>query len=239
MYFSKPGISLEKTLDFYFSIYKRKGLFDYFEGLEDDLVKQYNALNKDKINSDVDLCQEFFLNMKTGIQQENYDISWSITKALKLITDKKIRPQRIKIKHLYSDFTNLEEIKLQHYKNCNLDLIEPIIVSYYLPIQRLIVIDGNHRLHEAHNRGREKIDAIILSPFANSIIMNERNYKLYIFHHNLTNLVKLCCDPLAWKFMTDKSLEWNTYSGNYTFGNIFLKKILMLIKKPYLPILNC
>ena len=57
MFFSKPGISLEKTLDFYFSIYKIKGLFNYFEGLEDDLVKQYNALNKNKLNSNVDLCQ--------------------------------------------------------------------------------------------------------------------------------------------------------------------------------------
>ncbi|MDY3352014.1 hypothetical protein PG357_08470 [Riemerella anatipestifer] len=235
MHYPKSEISLEKTLDFYFSIYKRKGLFDCFEGLEDDLVQQYIDLKKDKLNSNIDFYQEFFLNVRTGIQQENYDISWSITKASKLIAERRILPRKVMIKSLYADFTNLEEAKLRHYQNCNLSLIEPIIVSFYLPIQKLIVIDGNHRLHEAFSKGYREIDAVILSPFANSLIMNERSYKLYIFHHNLINLVKLCCDPFAWKFEANNSLDWNTYYGNYEFKNIFFKKLLLLIKYPYFP----
>ncbi|WP_420572936.1 hypothetical protein [Kordia sp.] len=226
---------MQKTVDFYFNIFKKKGLFKLFTGLEKDLSSQYNKLINNKLSSNINLIEEFYLNVFTGINNESYDISWSIPKAEKLIKDNKISSVDINISHLYSDVNNLEQQKLQHYQNIDVDLFEPIIVSYYEPIKKLIVIDGNHRVYWSNVKGKKNIKAFILSPFSNPEIMNEKNFQLYVFHHNLVNLINLCCNPLDWKFEANKSLNWNTYYGDVKFKNLFFNKLKMIIKKPYLP----
>lgn len=68
------------------------------------------------------------------------------------------------------------------------------------------------------------IKAHVLSSYDNFFIMNDRNYKLYSFHHNLVNLLELCCNPYLWKFSTNNSLKWDTYNGAFVFSNVILKK---------------
>jgi hypothetical protein len=229
------NINIDRTVDFYFSIFRKKKLFSLFKGLEDDLINQYTDLKKGLFNADFSTIQEFVLNIETGIERESYDISWSIPKASELIMDKKMNYTEVSISHLYSDFSNLEEGKLKHYGHKEVHSFEPIIVSYYLPIRELIVIDGNHRVYTAAQRENKKIKAYVLTAYANSLIMNERSYKLYSFHHNLVNLTQLCCNPAVWKFESNKSLQWSTYNGIVRLNNVFLKKIPLLIKQPYLP----
>ncbi|CAI9682495.1 hypothetical protein [Elizabethkingia anophelis] len=225
-------ISLDNTVDFYFSIFKRKNLFRLFNGLEKDLLDQYKKLKIDNLNSDINLIQEFFLNIGTGIKGEGYDISWSIPKAIKLINERNIDASDIMIDNLYYDFSNLEYEKLNHYKNIDVENFEPIIISFYLPTKELVVIDGTHRLYHAFSRGNKVIKAYVLSSYANSLIMNDRNYKLYSFHHNLVNLLELCCNPYSWKFSTNNSLKWDTYNGGFIFSNVIMKKIFLLSKRP-------
>lgn len=229
------NINIDDTVDFYFSVFRKKKLFNLFDGLEDDLIKQYSELKKNLFNSDFNLVQEFVLNMGTGINEEFYDVSWSIPKAIQLIKNKVINYTEVNVSHLYSDFSNLEKGKLKYYMNKDVESFEPIIVSYYLPTRHFVVIDGNHRLCTAVQRGNKKIKAFMLTSYANSFIMNERSYKLYSFHHNLVNLAQLCCNPVVWKFLCSDSLQWNTYAGTVKFDNVFLKKLLLLIKQPYLP----
>lgn len=225
-------ISLDNTVDFYFSIFKRKNLFKLFNGLEKDLFDQYKKLKKDNLNSDINLIQEFFLNIGTGIKGEGYDISWSIPKAIKLINKRNVDASDVMIDNLYYDFSNLEYGKQNYYKNLDVKDFEPIIVSFYLPTKEFVVIDGNHRLYQAFSRGNKVIKAHVLSSYDNFFIMNDRNYKLYSFHHNLVNLLDLCCNPHMWRFSTNNSLEWDTYNGAFIFSNVILKKILLLSKRP-------
>lgn len=225
-------MEITNTVNFYFSIFREKGLFNLFKGLEEDLLKQYNELRNNNLNSEINLYginpQRFDFNVKTGLYDESYNISWSIPKADKLIFDKKMKYSKINTKHLYSDVSNLNENKLQHYKNRNTESFEPIIVSYYLPIKQMIVIDGNHRLYESVKKGEKEIKAFVLSSYANSFIMNERDYKLYSFHHNLITLSDLCCNPFSWRFVTNDSLNWDTYCGDFKFKkNIFQKTTII------------
>lgn len=234
MYTPNTQISLDETVNFYFSIFRKKKLFNLFKGLKEDLLQQYAELTIHNLDSTINGFEEFFLNVNTGITQENYDISWSIPKALKWINDKKIKPQIIKIENLYTDTNSLEYAKIKYYNHSEIETLEPIIVSYFFPISRFIVIDGNHRLYNAFLNGYKEINAFVLFPNANPSIMNERSRKLYTFHHNLVNLVQLCCSSESFKFEVNETLNMNTYFGNYKFRNLLLKKIILLVKKPYL-----
>lgn len=41
------SINIDNTVDFYFSIFRKKKLFSLFKGLEDDLINQYADLKKE------------------------------------------------------------------------------------------------------------------------------------------------------------------------------------------------
>ena len=105
-------MEITNTVNFYFSIFRKKGLFNLFKGLEEDLLKQYNELRNNNLDSDINLFQEFELNIETGIYDESYNISWSIPKADELISNKRMKYTKINIDHLYSDSLNLDENKV-------------------------------------------------------------------------------------------------------------------------------
>ncbi len=229
------AINIKNTYEFYIDIFNRKGLFKSFPDLKSDLDTQYMRLIESQLDSKINLIEEFYLNVFTGIDNDSYDISWSIPKAEKLIKDNKISSIDINLNHIYTDVNNLEQQKLCYYQNIDVDSFAPVIVSYYEPIKKLILIDGNHRVYWSNVKGKENVKAFVLSPFSNSEIMNEKNFQLYVFHHNLVNLLNLCCNPLEWKFKASKNLNWNTYYGDIEFKSLTFNKIKMIIKKPYLP----
>lgn len=226
---------LKNTFNFYLNIFQTKGLFNLFSSLENELNEQYENLFNNQLNSNINLVEEYCFNVITRVSIEAYNVSWSIPKAKRLITENKIKSSTISWNNLYSDTRSLNQEKLRFYQKKDIHTFQPIIVSYYLPIRQYVVIDGNHRLYSHSLRSNDNIRAYILSPFANSIIMNEKSFAFYIFHHNLVNLLNLCCNPLEWNFDSNKSLKWNTFYGNTKFKNVNFKKVKMIIKRPYLP----
>lgn len=227
-------IKIENTFDFYLYVFNKKGLFKYFPELEKDLNSQYNELISNQLNLSINLIEEFYFNVLTGIRNESYDIYWSIPKAQQLIKKSNTRYSLIDINQIYSDASNLEPNKLKYYESKDVTAFDPIIVSYYLPINQLIVIDGNHRVYWSNMKKKKDIKAYILNPILNLKIMSERNYKLYAFHHNLVNLLSLCCNYQEWKFESNKKLNWNSYYGDVRFNNLIFKKLKLIINKPHL-----
>lgn len=224
-------MNIDNTVDYYFSFFKKKRIFDIFDGLEKDLMLQYSNLKSSDLDSDVSMIQEYFLEIYTGIENDFYEISWSIPKAEKIINKYNIKDKIISPNLLYSDFNRIDinSEKLKELENKNSSLFEPIIVVFYLPINKFIVIDGNHRLCEVMKRKEKSIRAYILAPHSNLLTMNERNYKLYTFHHNLVVLYSYCKLPFNFRINNNNSLKANSYNGNFkNFDNSLIYKLKVL-----------
>ncbi|MDO4880470.1 MAG: hypothetical protein Q3983_04250 [Capnocytophaga sp.] len=210
---------IEKTKEFYFNSFRERGLFSKFIGLEDDLESQYNKILKTQYNKG---SQGFHFNIKTNIEQDNFDLYYSIDKANKIIKSENIKNCSLPISFLYSDTSKLEKFKKNNLKGKIIDDFEPIIVSVFIPINSLIVIDGNHRMNEAKNQGYKNVEAFIIAPIYNSFLMDEKSYNLYVFYHNITVLYnRLPIRP-------SNSLEENTYFGNCKFADVSPKKATFL-----------
>lgn len=211
-------VQIEKTKEFYFNSFRERGLFSNFTGLEDDLESQYNKILKTQYSYYNKGSQGFHFNVKTNIEQDNFDLYYLIDKANKIIKSEDIKNCSLPISTLYSDISNLEKFKKDNLKGKIIDDFEPIIVSNFIPINTYIVIDGNHRINEARNQGYEIIKAFIIPPIYNSFLMDEKSYNLYVFYHNITTLYN------SSRIRLSNSLEKDTYFGNCRFDNISLKK---------------
>ncbi|WP_158730235.1 MULTISPECIES: hypothetical protein [unclassified Flavobacterium] len=229
-------MQLKNTIDFYFSFFENKKLFRVFPKLKEELLSQYNQIiyNSDKQNSNIDLFQEYFQVIDTGIKDDHYIVSWLIGKIDNLVSKNNLPKVHFNIKSLFSDIENLDPNKSLFYSNKDEKDFKPIYVSYYLPIGNLIVVDGNHRVKEFINRRKEKIEGYYFTPDWNFQTMNELSFSLYKFHHNLVTLHSLCQkkDINLWSFKVDKSLMPNTFYGDKTvFKNLIFKKFLLLFCK--------
>ena len=207
-------VQIQKTKEFYFNSFRERGLFSNFTGLEDDLESQYNKILKTQYSYYNKGSQGFHFNVKTNIEQDNFDLYYLIDKANKIIKSEDVKKCSLPISTLYSDISNLEKFKKDNLKGKIIDDFEPIIVSNFIPINTYIVIDGNHRINEARNQGYKIIKAFIIPP---SFLMDEKSYNLYVFYHNITTLYN------SSRIRLSNSLEKDTYFGNCRFDNISLK----------------
>ena len=210
-------VQIQKTKEFYFNSFSERGLFSNFTGLEDDLESQYNKILKTQYSYYNKGSQGFHFNVKTNIEQDNFDLYYLIDKANKIIKSEDVKKCSLPISTLYSDISNLEKFKKDNLKGKIIDDFEPIIVSNFIPINTYIVIDGNHRINEARNQGYKIIKAFIIPPIYNSFLMDEKSYNLYVFYHNITTLYN------SSRIRLSNSLEKDTYFGNCRFDNISLK----------------
>lgn len=229
-------MQLKNTIEFYFSILEKKNLFKLFPTLKEELLTQYNQIikNSNKKYSNIDLFQEYFQTINTGIKDDFYTVSWSIGKIDNVISKNNLPLEHFSIKSLFSDKENLEPNKSLFYSNKAEKDFKPIYVSYYLPIGHLIVVDGNHRVKEFIDRRKQKIEGFYFTPDWNFHTMNELSLSLYKFHHNLVTLHSLCLQNYRniWRFKVDNSLLANTFYGDKTvFKNLIFKKILFLFSK--------
>jgi len=142
-------VQIEKTKEFYFNSFRERGLFSNFTGLEDDLESQYNKILKTQYSYYNKGSQGFHFNVKTNIEQDNFDLYYLIDKANKIIKSEDVKNYSLPISTLYSDISNLEKFKKDNLKGKIIDDFEPIIVSNFIPINTSIVIDGNHRMNAA------------------------------------------------------------------------------------------
>lgn len=223
-------MQLSSTKEFYFSIFEKKKLFKFFPNLKNELLEQYNQILKNSNElKDIDIFQEYFQTISTGIKDDFYKVSWSISKIKKFISENNFSSKDFNLNEIFSDDNSLNETKSHSYKNTNEINFKPIFISYYQPIETYIVVDGNHRVNEIKRRGIQKISGFGLSPYCNEFVMNNFSFNLYKFHHNLVALHSLCKDPFLWKFKTNKSLMKNSFYGdNVEFNNLKFKKIIIL-----------
>ena len=157
-------VQIEKTKEFYFNSFRERGLFSNFTGLEDDLESQYNKILKTQYSYYNKGSQGFHFNVKTNIEQDNFDLYYLIDKANKIIKSEDVKNYSLPISTLYSDISNLEKFKKDNLKGKIIDDFEPIIVSNFIPINTSIVIDGNHRMYDASYEGYNIIKAFIRAP---------------------------------------------------------------------------
>lgn len=223
---------IKDTFDFYNSLFERKKLFILFPNLKEELLNQYNQIinNFDKQYSGIDLFQEYFQTINTGIRDDYYIISWSIGKIDNIVSKNNLSVKDLNLEKIFSDEENLNLQKSVSFINYNIEDFKPIYVSYYLPLECYIVVDGNHRVKELKKREYRKTKGYVLLPYCNIETMNEFSFSLYKFHHNLVALHRLCIDPYLWSFKTNKSLQKNSFfSENIEFKYVIFKKLILLL----------
>ncbi|MDV3928936.1 hypothetical protein CMT52_16900 [Elizabethkingia anophelis] len=226
------NMNIDNTVEFYFSLFKKRGIFNLFGGLEKDLESQFLDLKSNKFSDLMSPIQEFVLDIKTGISTDSYKVSWSISKAENIINRYSIKNKIVNVRDLYINYdkVSIDKNKLSDFKGTESEKFPPIIISFYRPLGEYIVIDGNHRLYEVLQRREKSVRAFVLSPFSNAFIMNEKSYKLYCFHHNLLVLSRYCKSPISFFIKNNRTLKANTYNGSYSyFSASLLDKFKILI----------
>ena len=118
---------------------------------------------------------------------------------------------KINTQGIFCSKENINTQILSHYiKNIQ---TEPIIIARHLPINKLLIIDGNHRYEAALNRKDQFINCIILEPTEHlPYLISDRMKTFYKVHHNLFVLINLCYNPaLRNSIAFNESLGANTY----------------------------
>jgi hypothetical protein len=135
------------------------------------------------------------------------------------IDAKKFPIQRpiVNLDNVHSCASTLDLQKLDKFKS--IPKVEyPIVLAYHSPINKLIIIDGNHRYHTAIARKDTHINAVCLSSLGHTSFMaSDLSKHCYLIHHNLILLQKLCVMPLSGKFRLSKSLGIDDY---YPISNL-------------------
>lgn len=223
-------MEIKSTFEFYFSYFERKKLFFLFPKLKRELLNQYQIalLNSEKKVFFNDYIQEYRQVINTGIGNDYYEVSWSITKIDKIISENNIPIFDFNINEIFSDEKNINLVKLDFYKNIDKENFKPIYIMHYPAISCNIVVDGNHRVKELKNRNISTIKGYGLLPIINSKAMDKASFSLYTLHHNLLELYVFCNHPLKTHIKTEKSLKQNTFYGeNLKLNFQLLKRIIL------------
>lgn len=203
--------NFDKTVEFYFECFERKGLFKLFPRLKEDLTRQHILINNEPELDNFDLYQEF-KQIINGLNGDYYEVSWLISKIEKYFESIDAIPTKTKISYLNIDLNEIDEFKLDSLSSLESSNLKPIFVFDYLPSGYKYVIDGNHRIYLAKQRGEKYIDAYWLTQDSIFEFMNNRSQNLYTFHHNLAVLYTFCKSPFSdWAIKKSKKLEWGTY----------------------------
>ncbi len=112
-----------------------------------------------------------------------YKMHWDINKAQEIINAKKISIYQFEVEKLHEqvDVKDLDSKKLKKADNSS-----PIIVAEYDPLNMPIVIDGNHRLHNAYKKRQKYINGYCLDPVVQQEAMPSELLKvLFRIHHNI------------------------------------------------------
>jgi|GEM_PF-3669596 len=165
-------------------------------------------LLKNDLISDFDRSFDRILSSKPGISffgdqiyiqridfssGASYFMNFNVRKAELFITEQGIELQKLPIDLplIYSDAEKLDARKLKLFSG-TIQKIDPIITVYHHCINRLIVIDGNHRLELAKSRRNESIPAYCLSADGLfQVLDDDLSRLLFIYHNNLCALNKV------------------------------------------------
>ena len=203
---------MDLTLQRFHKLIKEQGLFRVHKELESEIVGYSSLLHKSSrvVTEPIRSC--FEIPIYTGVAHESYDLTWNIEACQRYIENECLSDSEFEINHplIWSDPKKLNIQKL----NSMLDspkISKPIIFALHTPIEKLIVIDGNHRYHVAKHRQERKINSIILPPETHTrFLINEYQRNLFLIHHNLVVLGKYSHTPSI-KYDINASLNPNTF----------------------------
>lgn len=225
---------LPKTLEFYHAAFAQVGLYDVFPDLRQEVVGYADRVARASPEKRLLAAhggapvQRFEIPIRTGIGGEEYDVSWHVVAAARYHG----KPQRYPIDHerIHSNPEKLNAQVLRRYVN-DTAVHPPIVLAHYVPINKWLVVDGNHRYHALRAKGAREVDAILLAPEQHLLYMvSERMKTLYQVHHNLQALLQLADTPLA-PFFSDQPLLAKTwyFSPNPVRHSVF--SVLKLLKQ--------
>ena len=220
---------MELTLEAYNNIFIEKKLFKVYPELENE-TRDYLKLLQNSSKIKESYVTSFEIPIYTGFFNEEYLLKWNIQEILE---NENIPSQKIQIDNpsIWSCPSRLNQFKL-FQMNLVPDIEKPIVLAHHSAIQKLIVIDGNHRFHIAKKRNRKTIDAIVLHPNTHLNYMNEENRNQFKIHHNLFVLNNYSEFPLMRKCTVSKDFKnrslYPILDKNYVFSTFRnLKYIVM------------
>lgn len=176
---------MEVTLKTYNNIFSENKIYAVYSDLKGE-IDNYLRLLQDSCEYEGQYITSFEIPITTGFGNEEYVLKWNITEIEKAIKAKKIESQKIDVANpfIWSCPSRLNKLKLFQMSVIP-PIKEPIILAFHSGIQKLIVIDGNHRFHIAKSRNEETIEAFILHPKMHLNFMSDKNKNQFIVHHNL------------------------------------------------------
>lgn len=203
---------LTATIAFFSKFLKEKRFFEVYPQIKSEL-EGYIGL-AEKSSSYIDQPENCFrFSVNTGFDDDYYHIIWSVEECLNFIRKANIPQQHISLnaENIFSDRDLLDMHTLEIYKAISSNG-NPILLAWYEPLKKWIVVDGNHRFHAAKSRGDKSINAVKLSPVAHvPLMMTERSKLLYLIHHNLAILLNYCSRPLALNIRASKNFDGFSY----------------------------
>ncbi|RRJ54910.1 hypothetical protein EHV15_35655 [Paenibacillus oralis] len=133
------------------------------------------------------LAIEVFIKQMTIDPLTEYTVFWDIDKAIHLA--KRMSPGLFPMEYLQVALqTNQADLK--SYVKGTPDLNIPIIVVLYAPVMEAIIIDGNHRAHQAL---KESKGAIMSNLFFNGtemqLIADPHSQLMYKIHWNVSKIL--------------------------------------------------
>lgn len=214
---------LNKSLDGFadYSVFKRNGCEpkNKIENLRSIIINYKRRINEASKNQIKDL-QELLLKKENENYTHNivlpnndyYNLTWSISKAKKIIMDNKITPKTYSVSELYNYIAPgaVEKNNLDiSYRNEN-----PIIIvelQKYLLMDKpkpYVIIDGNHRLSVKNENNAKEIKGYLLHENIQiEALSSELDRILYKVHHNKHVMIDFLFDSITKEEMNESLFE--------------------------------
>ncbi len=229
---------MKKTIEFYNKSFKESKLYSVYPELNTETEEYLQLLRKTE-NKKEHYITHFEIPITT-YGNESYLMKWDITGIINKIEKEKIRSIKIKVNHpmIWSCPSRLNFNKLNKLNKIP-EFKKPIILAYHPSIQKLIVIDGNHRYNILKNRNQQLIDCIILHPKIHLEFVSEYVKNNFIIQHNLFALNNYILFPKKNKLKVDKSFEKDSIypilNKKYKFNYYRRMKYLLKTQKITIP----
>lgn len=203
------SFQIENTLIYYHNLFTHFGFYKIFPELEKEVAGYYGIIESSlKTTGFINKYQRFEIPIQL-LESDYYNLHWRILRP----ESYNIKPVLVSTenKNIYCDPTRIYQNKVDYYSR--MTDTPPIIIARIHAIDKLIVIDGNHRFSALRKKGAEQANAIILEPNQHvKYLLSEQMQALYKVHHNLSFLHKIFIKSSNTpKYCTDYSLSLNSY----------------------------
>jgi hypothetical protein len=227
----RTDYNLDATIEKYSKILMDRFVIKFYPRLENVVWSYKNILMKSSRYIDR-VCSDFFeIPITTGTNNDYYYLNWSVDLINNYVNENVDTSVDVPIgtNHIFSCDSRLNPNKLEYYKSIN-KIERPIVLAFHLPINKWLVIDGNHRYHVAKHKKDNTIKAILLYPNIHwEFLVNDISRKLYTIHHNLHFLQNFSHYPLRFNSKSSSSLDKLGFNHSFNeYVNFRLDKNMVM-----------